>query len=508
MNKNILIIHYNTPYLTECLVRSINLFVKDAVIYIFDNSDKNPFIAHFDNVTVFDNTNGEIIDFDELLERFPERKKTNAFKNNYASAKHCLSVQKCMELINDNFVLLDSDVLLRRSIDDFFDDKYIFIGSTELWKTKDSNVRAKTRAIPYICYINVDLCKKYNISYFDEKHIFGLSSQGDSYDTGTFFFEQIYNKKIDWKKVAITNYIVHYKAASWVDEAKKFNGYKQISVDKWINLNKKYWYRKMENTNNKRVIYTCITGDYDFLREPTYISDGFDYVCFTDNTNFKSNVWIIKPLPKEVEGLSQIKKQRYVKINPHKVLSEYDLSIWVDGCVSIKGDLNKFIDQNIKSDCSIYVPKHPSRDCIYNEATVVIRMKKDNAENVNPQIEKYKNEGFPKKYGLLQSNILLRKHNEADCIKLMEDWFEELKNGSHRDQLSFNYASWKNKDIKVVYMDKFIYKSEFFLWNSAHSKKPTPSRTSFLSRKLLQKENPTPNSVRKRLKEKYLIRTL
>ena len=65
MNKNIVIIHYNTPYLTECLVRSINLFVKDAKIYIFDNSDKDPFTAEFDNVIKLDNTKGQYIDFDK-----------------------------------------------------------------------------------------------------------------------------------------------------------------------------------------------------------------------------------------------------------------------------------------------------------------------------------------------------------------------------------------------------------------------------------------------------------
>ena len=60
MKKNIVIVHYNTPLLTECLVRSINLFVKDAIIYIFDNSDERPFTAHFDNVLVLDSTKGEI----------------------------------------------------------------------------------------------------------------------------------------------------------------------------------------------------------------------------------------------------------------------------------------------------------------------------------------------------------------------------------------------------------------------------------------------------------------
>jgi hypothetical protein len=53
----------------------------------------------------------------------------------------------------------------------------------------------------------------------------------------------------------------------------------------------------------------------------------------------------------------------------------------------------------------------------------------------------------------------------------MEDWFEELKNGSHRDQLSFNYVLWKNQDVKVTYMSKTICKSEFFLWNGAHSRR-------------------------------------
>jgi hypothetical protein len=101
MKKNILIIHYNTPYLTECLVRSINLFVKDAVIYIFDNSNEKPFTAKFDNVTVFDNTKGQIINFDKWLENYPNRKMSGGRLNKWGSAKHCYSVEKCMELIDD-----------------------------------------------------------------------------------------------------------------------------------------------------------------------------------------------------------------------------------------------------------------------------------------------------------------------------------------------------------------------------------------------------------------------
>ena len=98
-------------------------------------------------------------------------------------------------------------------------------------------------------------------------------------------------------------------------------------------------------------------------------------------------------------------------------------------------------------------------------------------------MKRYREEGFPENYGLLQSNIMLRRHNDEACIKLMEKWFDELKNGSHRDQLSFNYALWKNEDVKVTYMDKNIYKSSFFKWNGAHSKVKRATQSAPLPKK-------------------------
>ena len=148
----------------------------------------------------------------------------------------------------------------------------------------------------------------------------------------------------------------------------------------------------------------------------------------------------------------------------------YEVSIWVDGNVDIKGNMSELIKNVLIDDCSIYVPKHPQRGCLYDEVRPVISMKKDTAENVNPQIERYKKEGFPKGYGLLQSNILIRKHNNGDCIRLMEAWSNEVMNGSHRDQLSFNYCSWKNPDIKVKYLDKGICNSSWFKWYMNHKR--------------------------------------
>ena len=457
MKKNIVIVHYNTPLLTECLVRSINLFVKDAIIYVFDNSDKYPFVADIDNVLIIDNTKGEIFDFDKWLDKYKDKNKSHGRVNNWGSAKHCYSVEKCMQIIKDNFILLDSDVLLKKDISELFDESIVYAG--EIITQPSSSIK---RVLPFVTYINTKMCIEKGIHYFDDNYMHGLykNATADRYDTGAGFY--LNASKYKHKEINYNDYVIHYGHGSWNKKGCK----PACTPNEWLSIHKSLW----STEKNKRVIYTCITGGYDTIIEPKVITSGFDYICFTDNMAMESSVWEMRPLPKETEKLSQIKKQRYVKINPHLLLSEYDVSIWVDGNVTIKSNLNEFVDKFLSTEYSIYVPKHPSRDCIYAESKTVLAMKKDVKENVDPQIERYRKEGFPKNYGLLQSNIMLRKHNEEDCVRFMEQWFEELKNGSHRDQLSFNYVAWKNEDIKIFYLDKTIYRSQWFNWGAGHKK--------------------------------------
>ena len=67
-------------------------------------------------------------------------------------------------------------------------------------------------------------------------------------------------------------------------------------------------------------------------------------------------------------------------------------------------------------------------------------------------MERYQKEGYPRHNGLITGMVILRRHNEKDCIKVMEHWWTEIKYGSKRDQLSFNYVAWKNK-LKFSYID-------------------------------------------------------
>ena len=221
----------------------------------------------------------------------------------------------------------------------------------------------------------------------------------------------------------------------------------------------------------KIVVYTCVTGGYDTLKPPKKRPEGVDFICFTDDDALKCDGWTMKPMPEDVKDLSKVKQQRMVKILPHKYLPDYDLSIWVDGSVEVKDDVKDFLRDIAYSGHSVFIPEHPARKCIYKEADAVKALKKDTTDMPDKQMKKYKEEGFPVNFGLVQSNIMVRWHNNEDCIELMEAWAKEVRELSHRDQLSFNYAVWKTKSTCFKAIDKKTCNSKYFLWNAKHIKK-------------------------------------
>jgi len=162
---------------------------------------------------------------------------------------------------------------------------------------------------------------------------------------------------------------------------------------------------------NKKVVYTAITGCYDELLTPSYVNQDWDYVCFTDNKNLKSDFWQIRIM--ESSNIDQIRRARKYKILPHTYLSEYKISLWIDGNFRITGDINKFIEK-YSEESPLMTFVHPDRGCIYAEADEVINAKKDSKKPVYNQIGKLINEKYPKNHGLIASGILYRKHNDSE----------------------------------------------------------------------------------------------
>jgi len=201
---------------------------------------------------------------------------------------------------------------------------------------------------------------------------------------------------------------------------------------------------------NKTVIYTAISAGYDDLVDPKYISPNCDYICFTDDMNLKSDIWNIKKFPNA--KLDSTLKNRFVKILPHLIFPNYKFSLYIDGNIDIIGDVELLVEKYIvESNYKIAIPKHPERNCLYQEAKACIDMGKDKPDIIDNQIKKYREEGFPKNIGLTENNIIFREHNNKEVKEFMDRWWKEYNKFSKRDQLSFRYISWKyNYDYNAI----------------------------------------------------------
>lgn len=221
---------------------------------------------------------------------------------------------------------------------------------------------------------------------------------------------------------------------------------------------------------NKKVIYTAIFGGKDDLNEPLFLPAGFDFVCFTDNKNLQSKHWnirVVEPLFSD-----PVRNARYHKIMAHKVLPEYDQSIWIDGNMVVQGDCNKLVKKYLSQHSfATYdhskqkrrlwrmfwiTDKKLARDCVYDELqSLILRTEQgiymDDVVTMKNQVARYAKEGYPKHNGLAVTMVLLRNHHDPEVIELMNAWWNELSSGSRRDQLSFNYVAWK-LNFPVLYV--------------------------------------------------------
>ncbi len=163
----------------------------------------------------------------------------------------------------------------------------------------------------------------------------------------------------------------------------------------------------------KVIIYTANIGNYD--RNGTIINS--DYPFYRISCSNNKNPRLLA---------------REIKLNPHKYLPEHDFSIWIDSnfeCLNSKFDFNH----------DIVTWKHPDRNCIYEEANECIRLKKDDPQVIFKQIQKYRSDNYPEHNGMIASGFLIRK-NTPYMREFNEAWWDEVKNNSIRDQLSFNYV--------------------------------------------------------------------
>lgn len=188
---------------------------------------------------------------------------------------------------------------------------------------------------------------------------------------------------------------------------------------------------------NKKCIYTIIVNKYDNLKEPFVKCDGWDFLCFSD-MNYQSDTWKIINIDIDT---SAVRTQRHLKIIPPQEVLKYDYSVYCDGSMSVISDINKLCD-DLQYPVFASV-SHPHRKCLYEEVMACIRFKKCDKNKLLSQMGCYRNENMPIDYGLIESGVLLRQHNDLRCVEFCEKWWSEIIKHTHRDQISFPYIEWK-----------------------------------------------------------------
>lgn len=186
-------------------------------------------------------------------------------------------------------------------------------------------------------------------------------------------------------------------------------------------------------TLNTNLLYTCLFGEGDTLKQPVTITPGWDYLVFTDQEISDPGVWRVIT-PHELVSVNGSKRlSRYFKVFPY--LQGYDTAVYIDATYRPVGDLDAFVKD---MGDGVHMTKHPQRSCVYDEFKVVRSKGLDTQAVLDAQEQRYRAQGYPENNGLFRCGVIVRK---GDTRNFDSAWWDEVSGGSWRDQLCAPVAS-------------------------------------------------------------------
>ena len=185
-------------------------------------------------------------------------------------------------------------------------------------------------------------------------------------------------------------------------------------------------------------IYSCIIGAYDKLKQPAAVDEGFDFICFVGKGEEHAGtdgVWQIRELPLTL-GNKRL-DARYAKMHPHELLPEYACSIWIDGNIEILDGTVYDAARKMEASGALFAGvTHPTRDCTYQEAKKCRDMRYISYFKLVRIWLTLAFAGLPLHAGLFETNVLFRRHNDAEILALDDVWWDKILHFCFRDQLS------------------------------------------------------------------------
>jgi GT2 family glycosyltransferase len=207
---------------------------------------------------------------------------------------------------------------------------------------------------------------------------------------------------------------------------------------------------------NSKVVYTVIVGGYDTLKKIREKTEGWDYICFTDNVSQlqednpeTSKDWEIRPIPVAImnhyrlyveqedlpEQYADHLISREVKIMYHQYVGHYQKSIYIDAACEVCGNLDYFLGD--KQSNPIYVARHPKRNNAFEELELIKKKQLEvrSFDMIKDTMLVYNSEQKIKNAKLFDGSCIIRHHGSRALKKAMIDWMIAVKLFCRRDQV-------------------------------------------------------------------------
>ena len=308
-DRQIAIVHFNTPELTEAAIRSIRKHGgEDYEITVLDNSQDvdypesehikgmkmkaRPFTKNMPGVRVIDNTKGQVFDIDAELEKYTKNLAWYKTYNNWGSVRHMISIQALWDILPDGFLLVESDTLLKKSVDFMFQPNQCCVGYIQ---QQPGNPFHTERLVPMLCYINPKLCREGGAKYYDPTRCWMLNGDRNDkrnwYDTGASFLEDIIQNKPRTRGIKLSRDLYvslfeHFGSGSWKDNNRRGES---LTAIEWLTKNKVLWMDEEIERPKSDKVALCAIGRLENRYAKEFVAHhlklGFDKIIIYDNNH-------------------------------------------------------------------------------------------------------------------------------------------------------------------------------------------------------------------------------
>lgn len=183
------------------------------------------------------------------------------------------------------------------------------------------------------------------------------------------------------------------------------------------------------------------SGGYDTPIAHEHLDPRIDYHLVADFPAPNYGFWIRHDMSQDGPATG---RARAVKTSPLEYIDGYDIGIWIDANVMIRQPFDRYLDMiAAHPEIPVFGIPHPQRNCIYEEAQAVISHNKAQPDKVRAQMETYAAAGYPKRHGLIETNFLIYNLRHPRIKEVLQAWYKEVSERTHRDQLSLNFVLWQ-----------------------------------------------------------------